>query len=63
MDVYGSPTIIEILRIYELNDAKLFSLPAVSSRVFQLLGIGVFATPKSKYCIKMANWTQRDDAT
>ncbi|KAI1004817.1 hypothetical protein K3495_g3399 [Podosphaera aphanis] len=63
MDVYDSPTTIEILQTYELNDVKLLFLSAVSSHVFQLLVMGVFATLKSKYRIQMANLAQRDDAT
>ena len=63
MDVYGSPTTIEILRTYELNDAKLLFLSAIYSHVFQLLGMGVFAMLKSKYRIQMVNLAQRDDAT
>ncbi|KAI0997653.1 hypothetical protein K3495_g10534 [Podosphaera aphanis] len=63
MDVYGSPTTIEILRTYELNDAKLLFFSAISSHVFQLLGMGVFARLKSKYRIQMANLAQHDDAT
>ena len=63
MDVYDSPTTIEILRTYELNDAKLLFLSAVCNHVFQLLGMGVFAMLKSKYRIQMVNLAQRDDAT
>ncbi|KAI1000254.1 hypothetical protein K3495_g7944 [Podosphaera aphanis] len=46
MDVYDSPTTNEILRTYELNDAKLPLFSAISSRVFQLLSMGAFATLK-----------------
>ncbi|KAI0999580.1 hypothetical protein K3495_g8616 [Podosphaera aphanis] len=63
MDVYGSPTTIEIIRTCELNDAQLLFLSAVSSHVFQLLGMGAFATLKSKYRMQMANVAQRDDTT
>ncbi|KAI0995422.1 hypothetical protein K3495_g12756 [Podosphaera aphanis] len=63
MDVYNSPTTIEILRTYELNDAKLLFLSAISNHVFLLPGMCVFASLKSKYRIQMDNLSQRDDAT
>ncbi|KAI1000387.1 hypothetical protein K3495_g7808 [Podosphaera aphanis] len=62
MDRHGSHTTAEFVCICKQNDVELLYLPAHSSHVLQVLDLGVFAPPKSKYRSQKADLAKYDDA-